>query len=148
VKITSNSIVAIDYTLSNNKSGEVLEKTPDDQVMKFKFGIGELLPLFESNIIGLIKGDDFDFIIPPKDAYGPLDAYAVFDLPMDTFTEDGNINSDMMQVGNKIPLTDKHGNKHMGIIKVIMKDAVTMDFNHPLAGIELRFVGSVTDVIE
>ena len=63
-------------------------------------------------------------------------------------TEDGNINSDMMQVGNKIPLTDKHGNKHMGIIKVIMKDAVTMDFNHPLAGIELRFVGSVTDVIE
>ena len=66
MKITSNSIVAIDYTLSNNKTGEVLEKTPADQVMKFKFGIGELLPLFESNIIGLQKSDNFDFIIPDR----------------------------------------------------------------------------------
>ncbi len=54
----------------------------------------------------------------------------------------------MLQVGNQIPLTDKDGNKHLGLITLIMENAVTMDFNHPLAGVNLRFVGHVIEVIE
>ncbi len=148
MKISPNSIVGIAYTLTNNATGEQLEKTPDDKVMKFKFGVGELLPDFEKNIIGLKAGDKFDFVVKANDAYGPVDTYAIFDIPKDTFEVDGKIDDKMLEVGNQIPLTDKEGNKHLGLITLVMEDAVTMDFNHPLAGVDLRFVGEVLEVVE
>ena len=148
MKITQNSIVALSYTLTNYATSEVLEKTPDDKVMKFKFGVGELLPDFEKNIIGLKAGHKFDFKVLAAEAFGPVDPYAIFDIPKDTFENDGEIDDSMMQVGNQIPLTDKDDNKHLGLITLIMENAVTMDFNHPLAGVDLRFVGEVLEVIE
>ena len=148
MKVTSNSIAALAYTLKNNATGEILEKTPDDKIMKFKFGVGELQPDFEKNVIGLTKGDSFDFVVKYADAFGPVDPYAIFDIPKDTFEKDGKIDKDMLQVGNQIPLTDKEGNKHLGLVTKVLDDAITMDFNHPLAGVDLRFVGNVLEVIE
>ena len=148
MKIGTNSIAGISYTLTSNNSGEVLEKTPDDNLMKFKFGVGELLPKFEQNLLELEGGDSFDFIIPASDAYGPVDPYAVFDLPKDTFEVDGKIDNDMLQIGNQIPLTDNEGNKHIGLVTKLMDNAVTMNFNHPLAGVDLRFVGKIIEVFE
>lgn len=146
--VSKNSIAGIAYTLTNSATGEELEKTPDDKVMKFKFGVGELLPVFEKNIIGLKANDKFDFIVVAFDAYGPVDPYAIFDIPKDTFDVDGTTDDKMLQAGNQIPLTDKEGNKHLGLITLVMEDAVTMDFNHPLAGVELRFAGKVLEVFE
>ncbi|HJN06673.1 MAG TPA: FKBP-type peptidyl-prolyl cis-trans isomerase [Bacteroidales bacterium] len=148
MNISPNSIAALSYTLTNNTTDEELEKTPEDKMMKFKFGIGELLPGFEKNLMGLKKGNKFDFIIVSNDAYGPVDPYAVFDIPMDTFEVDGKINEQMLTIGNKIPMTDNDGNKHVGLITLVMESAVTMDFNHPLAGVDLRFVGEVLEVLE
>ena len=148
MKITQNSIAALSYTLTNFTTGEELEKTPDDKIMKFKFGVGELLPDFEKNIIGLKAGNKFDFKVLAADAFGPVDPYAIFDIPKDTFENDGKIDSKMLQVGNQIPLTDKDDNKHLGLITLVMDNAVTMDFNHPLAGVDLRFVGEVLEVVE
>lgn len=148
MKISTNSIAGITYTLTDNSSGEELEKTPDDKLMKFKFGIGELMPKFEENLIGLAKGDSFDFIIQTKDAYGDVDPYGIFDIPKDTFDVNGTIDEDMLQVGNQVPLTDNQGNKHLGLITKVLDNAVTMNFNHPLAGINLRFVGSIIEVFE
>jgi len=148
MKITPNSIAALSYTLTNFATDEELEKTPDDKVMKFKFGVGELLPDFEKNIIDLKAGDKFDFKVLAADAFGPVDPYAIFDIPKDTFENDGKIDSKMLQVGNQIPLTDKDDNKHLGLITLVMENAVTMDFNHPLAGVDLRFVGEVLEVVE
>jgi FKBP-type peptidyl-prolyl cis-trans isomerase SlyD len=45
-------------------------------------------------------------------------------------------------------MTDNNGNKHMGRITKVMKHAVTMDLNHPLAGKDLRFSGKVLEVTE
>ncbi len=148
MKITPNSITALSYTLTNYATGEELEKTPNDKDMKFKFGVGELLPDFEKNIVGLVAGDKFDFKVLAADAFGPVDPYAIFDIPKDTFETDGKIDDSMLQVGNQIPLTDKDDNKHLGLITLVMENAVTMDFNHPLAGVDLRFVGEVLEVFE
>ncbi len=146
--IKSDSIAGISYVLTSAKNGEILEKTPTDRIMKFKFGIGELLPKFEENIIGLGEGDRFDFVISSEDAYGPVDPYAIFDIPIDTFEVDGQVDHEMLQSGNQIPMTDNQGNKHLGLITHVMDKAVTMNFNHPLAGVDLRFTGEVIEIIE
>ncbi len=148
MKVEWNSIVGIAYTLTDNKTGKELEKTPDENTMKFKFGVGELLPKFEKNILGLTDGDKFDFVVQFADAFGPVDAYAIFDIPKDTFEVDSKVDEEMLVIGNSIPLTDNKGNKHLGVITHILDDAVTMDFNHPLAGVDLRFSGNIIQVIE
>lgn len=148
MEIKWNSIAGIDYTLTNNDSGEVLEKTPEDKVMKFKFGVGELLPKFEENIKGLTEGDKFDFVVKAPDGFGPVDPYAIFDIPKDTFEVDGKTDEKMFKVGNQIPMTDNQGNKHVGLVTHVLDNALTMNFNHPLAGVDLRFVGSVINIEE
>lgn len=148
MEIKWNSITGLAYTLTNAANGEELEKTPDDKLMKFKFGVGELMPVFEKNLIGLTNGDKFDFVVKAADGFGPMDPYGIFDIPKDTFEVDGVTDEKMFVVGNQIPMTDTKGNKHVGLVTHVLENALTMNFNHPLAGIDLRFVGEVIDVFE
>lgn len=148
LKIDVNTKAKVVYTLSNAKNGNLVEKINDENPAWFLFGTGQLLPRFEENMAGLAAGDEFDFVIKADDAYGEIDPYAIFDISLDTFEIDGNIDEQMMQVGNVIPMTDNEGNKHHGEIIKINKETVTMDFNHPLAGKDLRFAGKILEVTE
>ena len=146
MRIGPQTIAKVVYTLTNSKTGNLIEKVDDEAPANFLFGTGQLLPKFEENMAGLAAGDEFDFNIPAKDAYGAVDPYAIFDIPMEVFEIDGKIDEQMMQVGNMIPMTDDDGNKHFGEIKKVLSDAVTMDFNHQLAGKDLRFTGKILEV--
>ena len=146
MKIEAGKTAVVQYQLLNAENGSQIEATTDKNPAVFKFGTNRLIPEFEKNLSGLVANDTFDFIIKAKDAYGPVDTYAVFDIPLDTFEVDGNIDEKMIQIGNMIPMTDNEGNKHLGKITKIMDDAVTMDFNHPLAGQNLRFIGQILEV--
>jgi len=146
LKIGPKKTAKVIYTLTNAKSGNIIEKMSKDKPAYFLFGTQQLLPKFEDSMSGLASGDEFDFIIPAEEAYGDVDPYAIFDIPLEVFKVDGKINEQMMQPGNVIPMTDDEGNKHHGEIKKLLKDAVTMDFNHPLAGKDLRFTGKILEV--
>ena len=147
MKIGEKSTAKLVYTLTLTESGEIIEKVTKDKPAAFQFGANALLPVFEKNLTGLKKGDNFDFVIKAEDAYGLSDPYAIFDIPKDTFEVDGKTDEKMLQVGNIIPMTDNEGNKHHGRITMVGSDAVTMDFNHPLAGKDLRFVGKIIEVL-
>ncbi|RLD45312.1 MAG: peptidylprolyl isomerase [Bacteroidetes bacterium] len=136
------------YTLTAVDDDKIIEKVNEEKPAAFQFGIGQLLPAFEENLSGLKANDEFSFILKAEDAYGPSDPYAIFDIPIDTFAVDGKTDEKMLQVGNTIPMNDNDGNKHMGRITKVMPEAVTMNFNHPLAGKDLRFSGKVIDVKE
>lgn len=43
-------------------------------------------------------------------------------------------------------MRDQEGNPLMGIVKEITDAYVKMDFNHPLAGFDLHFMGEVLEV--
>ena len=146
MKIESGKTALVQYKLVNADNESLIESTSSEQPATFKFGNQQLMPEFENNLINLTTGDSFDFIIKANDAYGPKDPYAIFDIPLDTFEVDGKVDVKMIKIGNVFPMTDNDGNKHMGKITKVMKEAVTMDFNHPLAGKNLRFSGKVIEV--
>ncbi len=148
MEIAKNRTAILCYKLTLAKEGTEISDIPEDKPAKFVFGAKQLLPAFESNLLGMKTGDQFDFKVKAEDAYGPADPYAVFDVPKDTFEVDGKTDDKMLQLGNTIPMTDNEGNKHMGRITKVLSDAITMDFNHPLAGKDLRFVGKVIEVKE
>jgi FKBP-type peptidyl-prolyl cis-trans isomerase SlyD len=148
MKIGPNKTAKLIYTLTAVTDGRIIEKVNEEKPAAFQFGIGQLLPAFEKNMDGLQANDSFSFILKAEEAYGESDPYAIFDIPIDTFEVDGKADEKMLQVGNTIPMTDNDGNKHMGRITNVMEHAVTMDFNHPLAGKDLRFAGKVIEVLE
>ena len=146
MKIEPGKTAIVQYKLLDADNQAEIESTSDKNPAVFSFGVNKLIPEFEKNLMGLGSGDSFDFVIGADNAYGPIDSYAIFDIPIDTFDVDGKVDPKMIQIGNTIPMTDNEGNKHLGKITKVMKDAVTMDFNHPLAGRNLHFKGKIIEV--
>jgi FKBP-type peptidyl-prolyl cis-trans isomerase SlyD len=54
----------------------------------------------------------------------------------------------MLEIGNELPMTDSDGNRLVGIVADVNDKIVVMDFNHPMAGEDLHFVGSILEVRE
>jgi len=148
MKIGPNKLAKVIYKLFNAKDDALIEEIPVDKPVVFRFGINHLFPDFEKQLTGLEKGDSFDFVIKTENAYGPIDTYAIFDIPKDTFEVDGKIPENFFLPGKKISMHDNDGNQHLGKMIKIMEKSVTIDFNHPLAGKDLRYVGKVIDVFE
>lgn len=149
MKIEQNSVVSVTYNLKAGMPGtpaEQIESVDNSNPLVFIFGSGMMIPGFESNLNGLSNGDTFSFSIQPDEAYGAPDATALIKLPIDIFKVEGVIDLEVLKTGNILPMSDNEGNMLRGKVLGFDDKEVTMDFNHPLAGMELHFTGSVVGV--
>ena len=147
MKIEKNKFVSLTYKLRlNGADGEMVEETGADRPLEFIFGTGRMLEMFEQKLEGLNPNDEFSFELKADEAYGEVNEEAVVDLPKSLFEVNGIIDDEMLTEGNPIPMQDAHGNRMTGIVIEVNDDVVKMDFNHPLAGDDLFFSGSVLEV--
>ncbi|WP_341904820.1 MULTISPECIES: FKBP-type peptidyl-prolyl cis-trans isomerase [Fluviicola] len=147
--VDTNTVVSLHYKLTNHKTGEQIEETSKDQPMEFLYGVERIIPAFEVNIHGLKAGDTFEFSIPSLEAYGDKNDDHLAMIPLSVFfDETGKIDDTQIKVGAILPMTDNEGNHLRGTILEIKDDTVTMDFNHPLAGTDLFFQGTILAVRE
>jgi len=145
--ILTDKVVSIIYELrKSNTDGEIIESLDSDRPLQFIFGRGNLLPAFEDNLKGLKSGDRFNFLLKSEDAYGSVQSNAIIDIPISVFEIDGKIDHNILQLGKTVPMMDREGRHLNGKICKIGLDNVTMDFNHPMAGIDLYFSGKVVDI--
>jgi FKBP-type peptidyl-prolyl cis-trans isomerase SlyD len=106
-----------------------------------------LLPDFESNLAGKTVGDTVSFKVAPENGYGIRNEQDIVSVPSESFKDaEGNMDTNMIKVGNVLPMMDDQGHQFQGIVVEITEDAVIMDFNHPMAGKELNFTVTVADV--
>ncbi len=145
-KIT-NKKIRVAYTLISHRNGECeeVEKTTREQPFEFLSGVGYTLDVFEDNLKDLKKGETFDFTIPFADAYGEYDPDHVQDFDREVFTIDGKFDSAHIYAGNVVEMMRADGSPILGTVKEVTPVKVVMDFNHPLAGCDLQFIGSVVD---
>lgn len=147
--ISKDKVVSLTYELRlDSAEGEVVESLNPDAPLTFLYGSGGLLPKFEEQIDGLKIGSGFDFQLLSHDAYGEINENAIVKVPTSAFEVNGEIDENMLKLGNKIPMQDASGNKLTGIVKGIKDENVEMDFNHPLAGNHLYFKGNITEIRE
>ncbi len=144
--VEKNKVVSLSYELKVN--GETVESVGADSPLMFLFGAGNLLPKFEEQLNGLKSNDEFEFRLISNDAYGPVNKDAIVDVPMQAFAVDGEIDRNLLGIGNHIPMLDQSGNRLNGVVVRFDDDFVTMDFNHPLAGNDLHFTGKVIEIRE
>jgi FKBP-type peptidyl-prolyl cis-trans isomerase SlyD len=147
MKIENNKMVSLIYELREGDSeGRILETLNENRPLTFVYGTGRLLPFFESNIIALANGDLFAFTLKAEVAYGERREDMIIDVPVSIFETDGKINEEICYVGNEVPMMDTKGNPLNGVINEITATYVKMDFNHPMAGLDLFFTGKIVDV--
>jgi FKBP-type peptidyl-prolyl cis-trans isomerase SlyD len=149
MKIEKNTVVSLTYDLfagKKNTEKSFIETADTANPFVFLYGTNGLIEAFEKNVSGLKIGDKFDFEIAAEHAYGKTDAEALVNLPKSIFLVDGKIDEEMLTIGNTIPMNDEEGHRMNGIVKEITKDEVIMDFNHPLADMDLHFKGEVIDI--
>lgn len=152
MKITANKSVSAEYELyvDGEVEGELelMEKATEQQPLNFVYGVGMMLPKFEENLFGMQVGDKFDFVINCEEAYGEYDDDSVLDLDRSIFEIDGKLDEEMIFEGNVVPLMDSEGNRVNAQIVSVSDSHVKVDLNHPLAGENLHFKGSVLEVRE
>ena len=151
MKISDEKMVSLTYDLEVvNEAGEkeLMERATKESPLNFLFGMGMMLDAFEKNVEGLKTGDKFSFVLTPEEAYGEYIEEHVVELPKKLFEMDGKFDSERVKEGQTLPMMDSQGNRMMGSVLEVQKDAVVMDFNHPLAGETLYFAGEVIDVHE
>ncbi len=137
-------VIALTYELrEGGPEGELLESVKKDQPIEFLFGVGRLNQNFEENVKDLSEGESFEFTIKADNAYGQINEKAIVDLPKSIFVIDGKLAEDLLVEGNIINMEDQEGNPHRGKVMNVGEENVKMDFNHPLAGMDLHFKGEV-----
>jgi FKBP-type peptidyl-prolyl cis-trans isomerase SlyD len=151
MKIAKNKIVSVNYHLTASKNGgaeELVEQTSVEQPFVFLCGSEAVLPEFEGHLMDKEAGHPFDFKINAENAYGLYELEYVININKSVFEVDGVFDEERIKAGEEVPMNDQDGNQLMG--KVLSVDAtnVSMDFNHPLAGHQLHFVGAVLEVRE
>ncbi len=146
--IEKNSVVSLHYRLQEgDPSGQLVEETFGKQPLTFLYGVGQMLPEFERQLEGKQSGDDFAFGIRSKDAYGEHDPAAVVEIPKNvlgiTSPEQAK---ELLQIGKMLPLQDNQGRQFQGKVVKTGIENVTLDLNHPMAGVDLYFTGVIESI--
>jgi len=149
MKIEKNKVVSLTYELSTtDPSGKnvLIEKTDKEHPMVFLFGHSGLPEKFEAELDGLKEGDQFKFVLESEEAYGDFENEAVVRLPLDIFKQEGKFEKADFPIGKFVPMSDPEGNIMQGKVLEVTDNDIKMDFNHPLAGMNLHFTGAVINV--
>ncbi|MBD3748674.1 MAG: peptidylprolyl isomerase [Sphingobacteriales bacterium] len=143
MKIDNNHVVGVTYDLYVTENGEKkhVESATTENPLVFLYGVGMMLPKFEEHLSGLAVGDDYAFTLSAEDGYGEYDEAAVANLPKEMFGD-----QPLPEIGSILPLQDNNGNQFQGRVVSIVEDAVLVDLNHPMAGHELHFNGTIQEV--
>lgn len=145
--IQKGSLVKISYNLHlDNIYGEKIESVPSDEPAEFEIGANEMLEALEEVLMGKKVGDSFEIEIPKEQAFGDIDSDLILEIPKDNFSNEGEVQEDLLTPGNIVEMEDQEGNPvHVEIIE-IKGDQVLVDLNHPLAGEQIYFRGKIEGV--
>ena len=145
-EVESGKFVAYSYKLYNETGGlpllfEAEEKAPDVMV----YGVSqEIVPGLAATLKGLAKGDKFSVTLPPEAAFGHRSPEYEISLDPEIFMRGGEM-AEEVKVGALLPMMTAEGFRIEG--KVIeIADKIKMDFNHPFAGMTVRYEGKVEEV--
>lgn len=148
-KIVPGKYVELGYDLYEvTDKGEVLVHQTDlEDPEKIVFGVtrGMIVPL-EKAIDGLEKGGKFDVLVKADEAFGPHDPEQIVKLGRELFLVDGKFDEDYIKPGAYVPMMTAEGYRINGKVLSVTDKDVELDFNHPLAGKDVRFKGEILTV--
>ncbi len=99
-------------------------------------GAGQLIPGFDSALVGMELGETKHVSIASGDAYGERNPKAYAAVPKENFPEDF---VETLEKGMTLPLTNAEGMQMLGTVETVNEESIIFDMNHPMAGKDLEF---------
>ncbi|MGL5037317.1 MAG: FKBP-type peptidyl-prolyl cis-trans isomerase [Aeromonas sp.] len=117
------------------EDGSVADSTAaQGKPVRLRMGGGSLTPTFEQCLLGLHQGEAKCFTLAPEQAFGLVSSDHIYHL------DRAKLGADVVPKVGAIMLFDKpDGSELPGMIRAVTGQAVTVDFNHPLAGHTVTF---------
>jgi FKBP-type peptidyl-prolyl cis-trans isomerase SlyD len=139
MQIEKHRVVTLAYTLKDNDD-RVIDQS-DDGSFCYLHGASNIIPGLENALTGKVAGDELSVSIPPEEGYGVHDVEKTQAVPREMFPAEEEI----------VPGMQFHAqgpDGHQLVVTVVKVDdnRVTVDGNHPLAGVQLNFDVKVLEV--
>ncbi|MFT5756620.1 MAG: FKBP-type peptidyl-prolyl cis-trans isomerase SlyD [Alteromonadaceae bacterium] len=141
MKISENKVVVLHYAVSDSED-TLIDSSYDHSPLSIIQGTGYLIPGLEDALIDHVTGDKFEVEVSADQAYGQREDGYVQTVPKDMF---GSIED--LAVGAQLRATTDDGEQTVMVIDMT-EDEITVDGNHPLAGIDLKFEVDILEVRE
>jgi FKBP-type peptidyl-prolyl cis-trans isomerase SlyD len=135
MQITKDKVASIHYTLRDG-DGNILDTSSGREPLTYLQGAGNLIAGMEEGLEGKSTGDKFKLKIAPEKGYGVKDSALVQKVPRSAFGNQKVEKGMQFQTGQGQVVT----------VTETGLENITVDGNHPLAGVELHFDVEVTDV--
>ena len=139
MQIANNHVVILNYTLKDNDDN-IIDKS-DDSSFCYLHGAGNIIPGLEDALTGKTASDNFSVSIPPEEAYGVHDEAKSQDVPRSMFPPEPEV-----EAGMQFNAQGPDEQMVVVTIKKVEGDTITVDGNHPLAGVTLNFDVTVVEI--
>jgi FKBP-type peptidyl-prolyl cis-trans isomerase SlyD len=140
MQIAKNSVVSFDYTLTG-PDGTVIDTSDGRAPLVYLHGANNIIPGLESELEGKTAGDALKVNVAPEKAYGPSNPGMIQSVPRSQFPA-----NQMIMVGQQFQAQGPGGRTLAVRVTKVTETEVTVDANHPLAGVPLTFDVKIVDV--
>jgi FKBP-type peptidyl-prolyl cis-trans isomerase 2 len=152
----NGTIVHVDYDLFNAEAEKLIETTREDVAkehdvhdenrtyspMVTVVGDGRLIPGFEAHLAEAEVETDYTLDIEATEAYGERDAGLVETIGQNVLMRSVR-DPEMLAIGAPVEIGGR-----TGVLQFLSAGRARIDYNHPLAGVTLRYNYRVTKVVE
>lgn len=137
--IAKDKVVSINYTLKDDQ-GDVLDSSEGGDPLSYLHGAGNIVAGLESALEGRTVDEELSVVVAPQDGYGDRDESLITVMSKENFED-----PDRIQEGDEFEADSDEGD-YVVTVTSVDEESVTVDGNHPLAGISLHFQVKITGI--
>lgn len=141
-EIKNDLVVEIEYTLTDDE-GKELDSSKGGAPLAYIHGKNNIIPGLEKELTGKKVGDSLTVKVTPEEGYGEFRSEMIQKVPKTQFDGMGEL-----QIGAQFQVGTEQGENFIVTVSEIEEETVTLNGNHPLAGMNLNFEVKVVSVRE
>lgn len=146
--VRPDSYLTLHYRIelaSGPGAGSVFADTFTGRPGTLQMGMGQWAPGLEDALLGRAEGERFSFDVPAAQAYGDRNPELVQWVSRSMLEAEAA--GAKLTPGEIIEFTAPNGLRYSGVLKEYEGERALFDFNHPLAGTDLRVEVSLLGVL-
>jgi len=140
--IGDNLVVSMHYKLTDDDEN-VIDSSEGSDPLVYLHGTGNIIPGLEKELVGKVAGDSLSVRVEPDEGYGEIVPELIETVEISAFE-----GVDSVEAGMSFEAQGPDGSAQQIVVKEVDGDEVTIDGNHPLAGVVLHFDIEIVDVRE
>jgi peptidylprolyl isomerase len=134
------SRVKIQFSIALD-DGSIVGVPREKSQLNFTIGDGRILPALEAKVVGMAEHEIQKIRLSPAEGYGRYNKELVLRVKRTSFPRDIKL-----IVGRTVQYQNRDGERVNFVVNAVDDESVTIDGNHPLAGLDLTYEVELLEV--